>query len=105
MQAFEPVKRLREVNCVVELQPLKSGDSRYVDMSEGRNTTDLRSMRVSLKDFDAKENQFAKFTFTGHRGCGKSTALLRLEAELTGRFTTLHFYATEDEIITAYDYP
>ena len=105
MQGFEPVKRLRDVSRAVELQPLSSGDSRYTDMSEGRSTIDLGMMRVSLEDFDAEQGRFAKFTFTGHRGCGKSTELLRLEDELAGRFTTLHFFATEDEIIGDYDYP
>lgn len=104
MQGFEPVRRLRDVSRAVELQPLTSGDSRYVDMSEGRSTIDLGMMRSSLEDFDARQGRFAKFTFTGHRGCGKSTELLRLENDLAGRFTTLHFFATEDEIIGDYDY-
>ena len=104
MQAFEPVKRLQEVSRVVELQPLASGDSRYVDVSSGRSTLDLGMMRASLENFDATQNRFAKFTFTGHRGCGKSTELLRLEDDLAGCFTTLHFFATEDEIIGDYDY-
>jgi hypothetical protein len=104
MQAFEPAKRLRDVSRAVELEPLASGDSRYVDMSDGRSTIDLGWMRTSLEDFAAQQGRFAKFTFTGHRGCGKSTELLRLENELAGRFTSLHFFATEDEIIADYDY-
>jgi hypothetical protein len=104
MQGFEPVKRLRDVRRAVELQPLASGDSRYVDMSEGRSTIDLGMMRASLENFDAQQGRFAKVTFTGHRGCGKSTELLRLENDLAGRFTALHFFATEDEIIGDYDY-
>ena len=87
-----------------ELEPLASGDSRYVDISGGRSTIDLGMMRVSLGDFDARQDRFAKITFAGHRGCGKSTELLRLENDLAGRFTALHFFATEDEIIADYDY-
>ena len=104
MQGIEPAKRLRDVRRAVELQPLASGDSRYVDISGGRSTIDLGMMRSSLEDFDAQRDQFAKITFTGHRGCGKSTELLRLENDLAGQFTALHFFATEDEIIGDYDY-
>jgi ABC-type transport system involved in cytochrome bd biosynthesis fused ATPase/permease subunit len=81
MQKFETVKRLRDVSRAVELEPLKSGDSRYVEMSKGRSTIDLGMMREALEDFDAQHGQFAKIAFTGHRGCGKSTELLRLENE------------------------
>jgi hypothetical protein len=101
---FQPVRRLRDVSRAVQLQPLESGDPRYVDLSGGRRTDDLAEMRVCLEDFDAQENRFAKIAFTGHRGCGKSTELLRLEHDVTTRFTPLHFYATEDEIVADYDY-
>src|SRR5437764_14562759 len=104
MQEFRPVTRLREVGKAVQLQPLPSDDPRYVDMSQGRLTIDMKLMRVCLEDFDARENRFAKIAFTGHRGCGKSTELLRLEHDLANRFTALHFFATEDEIIADYDY-
>ena len=104
MQGFEPARRLRDVSRAVQIEPLASGDSRYADISGGRSTIDLRMMRVSLEDFDAQQDRFAKITFAGHRGCGKSTELLRLENELAGRFTALHFFATEDEIIADYDF-
>ncbi len=104
MEGFERAKRLRDVSRAVELQPLASGDSRYVDMSDGRSTIDLGMMRSELERYDAQQSRFAKITFTGHRGCGKSTELLRLEDDLAGRFTTLHFFATEDEIFADYDY-
>ncbi len=97
-------KRLRDVSRAVELRPLASGDSRYVDISEGRSTIDLGMMQSELERYDAQQSRFAKITFTGHRGCGKSTELLRLENDLAGRFTTLHFFATEDEIFADYDY-
>ncbi len=104
MTQHPPVTRLRDVSEAVRVQPLPSGDERYVDMSPGRLTSALREMRENLKDFDAAQNQFAKVAFTGHRGCGKSTELLRIEHDLAGQFTALHFYATEDEIIADYDY-
>ena len=104
MQEHPPVTQLRDVSEAVRLQPLASGDPRYVDISKGRLDVDLAMMRNRLGDFQAESNQFAKFTFTGHAGCGKSTELLRLEHDLAGRFTALHFYATEEQVIADYGY-
>ncbi len=104
MPENHPVTRLRDVSMAVQLQPLPSGDPRYVDLSDGRRTDELKMLGACLDDFDASQNRFAKIAFTGHRGCGKSTELLRLEQNLAGRFTALHFFATEDEIIADYDY-
>ena len=104
MQEFRPVARLRDVGAAVRVQPLESGDSRYVDLGRGRQTDDLRLLRICLQDHDADRNSFAKVALTGHRGCGKSTELLRLEHELSGRFFPLHFYATEEEVLPDYDY-
>jgi hypothetical protein len=60
-------------------------------------------MRLSLKDHDVRDDRFAKIAFTGHRGSGKSTELLRLEHDLGDDFTSLHLYADE-ALIDDYDY-
>jgi hypothetical protein len=75
---------------------LPLGDQRYVDLSPGRDTKELRQLRLHLEDQSGRDDRFAKVPFTGRRGCGKSTELLRLEHELAkGRFTPLHLYVDE----------
>src|SRR5437867_2874584 len=41
VQDFHPVSRLQDVGSAVRVQPLPLGDSRYVDLAEGRRTDDL----------------------------------------------------------------
>ncbi|MHB1561702.1 MAG: ATP-binding protein, partial [Isosphaeraceae bacterium] len=77
MDDYRPVSRLKDVGAAVRVQPLESGDRRYVDLGQGRQTDDLKLLRVCLQDHDASQNSFAKAALTGHRGCGKSTELLR----------------------------
>jgi hypothetical protein len=36
MQEYRPVTRLRDVGAAVRVQPLESGDNRYVDLGRGR---------------------------------------------------------------------
>lgn len=61
--------------------PLESDDTRYVDLSEVRGTHNIVndiSKRINFCD----EGQFHQQLFTGHRGSGKTTELLRLKTEL-----------------------
>ncbi len=94
-QPFRPAQSLTEVAAQATLEPLPLGDPRYVDLSAGRDTKELRQLRLHLEDQRGRENRFAKVAFTGHRGSGKSTELLRLEDRLAGRFTSLHLYVDE----------
>jgi hypothetical protein len=93
---IQPARTLREIPAMVTLEPLESGDPRYVDMADGRGTGELRQMQIHIEDHEASENHFAKVAFTGHRGCGKSTELLRMEHELASRFTCVHLYVDEN---------
>lgn len=93
--ALPPATTLAEIPAQTTLEPLESGDSRYVDINRGLGTRDLGRMRVCLEQADANASRYAKIAFTGHRGCGKSTALLRMEHEIGDRFTCLHLYVDE----------
>ncbi|MFZ1416099.1 MAG: hypothetical protein WAS73_16205 [Defluviicoccus sp.] len=93
--ALPPATTLAEIPAQTTLEPLESGDPRYVDINRGLGTRDLRRMRVCLEQSDANANRYAKIAFTGHRGCGKSTELLRMEHEISDRFTCLHLYVDE----------
>ena len=105
--ALEPkrARKLQEVAAVMDLQPLEPGDWRYADVSKGRRSQALRHLQIRLEDAIAAESVATpvKVALTGHRGCGKSTELLRLEHDLAGQFTPLHLYADE-QVLGDYDY-
>lgn len=62
-------------------KPLAATDERYVDLSGVRGTKVIaKTIARSISRCDAA--QFHQQLLTGHRGCGKSTELLRLKAEL-----------------------
>ena len=94
-QPFRPAQTLAEVARQATLEPLKPGDPRYVDLSAGQETKDLRLLRQYVEDQDANERRYALAAFSGHRGCGKTTQLLRLQDELAPRFTCIHVFADE----------
>ena len=101
----KPARTLQQVAAVTDLRPLEPGDWRYVDISRGRQTAALRQVQVRLEDAAATADSlgFVKIALTGHRGCGKSTELLRLEHELSSSFAPLHLYADE-QLLGDYDY-
>lgn len=103
MSAFKKARTLPEVAAQTTMVPLRPGDVRYVDIAAGRGATDLEQLRIHLTDADASQNRFAAVAFTGHRGSGKSTELLRLEHDLRHRFTCLHLYV-DDNLLGDCDY-
>ncbi len=79
MRSTTPAENLKDAYNAVGLAPLESGDERYVDCSEARGGEDmvgLLAWRV-----DSSTRPMAQL-FSGHRGCGKSTELLRLVKDL-----------------------
>jgi hypothetical protein len=103
MQDRWPVKSLSQVASAFDVQPLQFGDPRYVDITAGRDSDQLAHLRRCLFEYDERDGRFAKIAFTGHRGSGKSTELLRLEHDLSDRFTSLHLEA-ENGLRKDYDY-
>lgn len=103
MPTFNKARTLPEIAAQTNMEPLPPGDPRYVDIAAGRGTTDLEQLRIHLTDADASQNRFARVAFTGHRGSGKSTELLRLEHGLRDRFTCLHLYV-DDSLLGDCDY-
>jgi hypothetical protein len=92
---FRPAHTLAEVARQATLEPLQPGDPRYVNLSSGQETKDLRLLRQYIEDQSADERRYGLATFSGHRGCGKTTQLLRLQVELARRFTSIHVFADE----------
>lgn len=76
------------------VQPLPSGDPRYVDCTPVRGNEDVVSQMFNAITWsDVHVAQL----FTGHRGSGKSTELLRLQARLVDAgYVVLYFEADDD---------
>jgi hypothetical protein len=76
------------------VQPLPPGDSRYIDCTPVRGNEDVvDQMFNAIAWSDVHVAQL----FTGHRGSGKSTELLRLQARLEeAGYVVLYFGADDD---------
>lgn len=90
-----PAKTLREAyNTANPTEPLPPDDPRYVDCTDVRGDEDTVSKMfriISLSDKPTHQ------LFTGHRGCGKSTELLRLQQRLEkAGFYVVYFAVDED---------
>lgn len=101
-----PATTLREVARVATLQPLDYGDRRYVDLTPGHGSRDMQRLRLRLERI-AEGNEalprFVKMVFTGHRGCGKTTELLRVEHDFSKVFYPMHIELDEN-LLENFDY-
>lgn len=83
-------------NAFNPFQPLPAGDPKYVDCQDVRGDADIQQElgnRMRL----AKTNTYQ--LYSGHRGAGKSTELLRLKKYLEEReFYVVYFAADEEDI-------
>jgi hypothetical protein len=93
---FKQAELLAEVASVVSLEPLPLGDPRYVDVSVGRQSSDLKLLRTHLGNAAAMNSGHVKIALTGHRGCGKSTELLRVEHDLAPLLFPVHLYVDQN---------
>lgn len=93
-------RTLRDVFNQANPAPLAPGDRRYVDCTAVRGHDDVVTQlfkRITWSDEPATTQ-----LFTGHRGCGKSTELLRLQARLQkANYAVIYFEA--DDVIDVED--
>lgn len=76
-------------------KPLAHGDKRYVELSDARGIENF-GRTIALRIKRTKEPIFHHQLVTGHRGCGKSTELLQLQAELNAlKYFTVFFDVEE----------
>lgn len=75
--------------------PLSATDSRYVDLSEVRSMSMLAT-NITRRILRCDQHQFHKQLISGHRGCGKSTELLRLKAELEAKAFLVVYFDVEE---------
>ena len=73
-------------NLLTYEEPLPPGDTLFVETAKARGDFSLkglyRELHVDNKDIVHKPPLKQYILFTGHRGCGKSTELLRVAAYL-----------------------
>lgn len=90
-----PANTIREIFNVANPVPLEGDDPRYVDCTEVRGGQDAVSElfnRIDLSDIVLTQ------LFTGHRGCGKSTELLRLKRLLEASNYAVIYFEADDVI-------
>jgi hypothetical protein len=83
-------------NAFDPFRPLPAGDPNYVDCREVRGDGDiLEDLGIRLQ----RSNQKTCQLYSGHRGAGKSTELLRLKKSLEEqKFYVVYFAADEEDI-------
>ena len=74
----------------------------YVDLSAIRSPASINSLKTRLDFLDP--GQFEAVLFTGHRGCGKSTELLRLKAHLEQEYRVIYLETDDALDINDADY-
>ncbi|MCD4846470.1 MAG: hypothetical protein K8R25_18505 [Methanosarcinales archaeon] len=93
-------ENLREAyNIFDHTTPLQGAwfDTFYIE----RPTLDVLKLRLDLQD---DERETSKRLFTGHRGSGKSTELIRLANELSSQYFTVYFTIEETLDLADLDY-
>lgn len=103
MDEPRPAETTKEAYAVlVPDEALPSGDARYVHLDAARGRTDLAgSLQQKLQSSDelarAGRETFVRLLLTGHRGCGKTTELLRFCDLLTNAGFTVVYFDAEAE--------
>jgi energy-coupling factor transporter ATP-binding protein EcfA2 len=97
-------KNLIDAYDVCEVAPLqgKDLDRFYLPLLEARNSEAIVQVEQILKQ--QKAEKFATILFTGHRGCGKSTELHRIEAKCKDDYLTVFLDVQEETDINDLEY-
>src|SRR4028118_1474644 len=83
-------KTLKEAYRACDVKPLTGDDIEryYVDLSAVRNTVAIEGVST---DLDLQEpGEFNTILFTGHRGCGKSTELKRIQSKCENEYRVIY---------------
>ena len=87
-------------NSFNPFEPLPADDTRYVDCQDVRGDADILNElgnRIRLANTNTCQ------LYTGHRGAGKSTELLRLKKYLENRQVYVVYFAADEEDIDSED--
>jgi len=88
--------------CDVEPLQGKDLDKYYIPLLEARNSEAIIQVGQILEQ--QKPETFCTILFTGHRGCGKSTELRRIEKHWQDRYLTIFLNAEEETDINDLEY-
>lgn len=106
---FERAKTLKTAFRACDVGALRGDniDRYYVDLSKARSDIAIQNVKTRLEFLNAEES--ASILFTGHRGCGKSTELRRIEREWQDinrdeRYRVIYLEANEEIDINDADY-
>lgn len=102
-----PINRattLKTAFRVCNVEPLEGEDldRYYVDLSEVRKTEAIAGVS-NILDFQEPE-QFTTILFTGHRGCGKSTELKRIQKHWEKDYRVIYLEVDEETDINDVSY-
>ncbi|MEG4092905.1 P-loop NTPase fold protein [Microcoleus sp. Pol12B4] len=102
-----PINRattLKTAFRVCNVEPLEGDDldRYYVDLSEVRKTEAIAGVS-NILDFQEPE-QFTTILFTGHRGCGKSTELKRIQKHWEKDYSVIYLEVDEETDINDVSY-
>jgi energy-coupling factor transporter ATP-binding protein EcfA2 len=95
---------LREAYRICTPEPFMSTDLEkyYVDLSSIRNTETIQNITTKLEFLEPAE--FCTILFTGHRGCGKSTELRKLQKQLEAKFYIVYLQVDSELDINDVEY-
>ena len=84
---------LRDAYRICTPEPLvgEDIDRYYVDLSAVRSTKTIQNITANLRVLDPGE--YCTLLFTGHRGCGKSTGLRRIQKQLESEYYIIYLEA------------
>ena len=88
--------------CAVEPLQGKDLDKYYIPLLEARNSEAIIQVGQILEQ--QKPETFCTILFTGHRGCGKSTELRRIEEKWKNQYLTIFLNAEEETDINDLEY-
>ncbi len=105
IMAYEKANSLQTIYQVTNpAKPLQSNDPRYVNSNEVRGNEDVVDLLFNSITWEEK-GVYTCQLFTGHRGSGKSTELLRLRTRLeNAEYAVVYFEGSEDLDINDVEY-
>jgi energy-coupling factor transporter ATP-binding protein EcfA2 len=97
-------KSLKEAFQICDINPLTGEGLKnyYVDWAAVRKTEAIEGVNTIL-DFQ-EAGQFCTILFTGHRGCGKSTELQRIQSQWQQDYRVIYLEANEETDINDAEY-
>jgi len=97
-------KNLTDAYEICDVEPLQGKDLEkyYIPLLEARNSEAIIQVGQILEQ--QKPETFSTILFTGHRGCGKSTELRRIEEKWKNQYLTIFLNAEEETDINDLEY-